>query len=75
MGTDTRPAGRGHQGQMPGENEERIFAGAFCDRVMGSSWGLKQKPDGNEASSRVTLEVMVEVAGNVDDRRLRLPGL
>ena len=54
-----------------GENEERIFAGAFCDRVMGSSWGLKQKPDENEASSREALEVMVEAAGDMDDRRLR----
>ena len=54
-----------------GENGERIFAGAFCDRIMGSSWGLKQKPDENEASSRESLEVMVEVAGDVDDRRLR----
>ena len=54
-----------------GENEERIFAGAFCDRIMGSSWGLKHPPDANEASSREALEVMVELAKDVDDRRLR----
>ena len=54
-----------------GENEERMFAGAFCDKIMGSSWGLKQKPDEHEASSREALEVMVEVAREVDDRRLR----
>ena len=56
---------------MPGENEERIFAGAFCDRIMGSSWGLKQKPGENELRSREALEVMVEVAGDMDHRRLR----
>ena len=55
-----------------GENEERMFAGAFCDKIMGSSWGLKQKPDEHEASSQEALKVMVEVARDVDDRRLRL---
>ncbi len=54
-----------------GENEERIFAGAFCDKIMGSSWGLQQKPDEREASSQEALNVMVEVASDVDDRRLR----
>ncbi len=54
-----------------GESEERMFAGAFCDKIMGSSWGLKQPPDEHEASSREALEVMVEVARDVDDRRLR----
>lgn len=54
-----------------GENEERMFAGAFCDKIMGSSWGLKHKPDAHEASSQETLKVMVEMAGDVDDRRLR----
>jgi streptomycin 6-kinase len=54
-----------------GENEERMFAGAFCDKIMGSSWGLKQKPDEQEASSQEALKVMVEVAKDVDDRRLR----
>ncbi len=49
-----------------GENEERMFAGAFCDKIMGASWGLKQDPDADEA-----LEVMVEMAKDVDDRRLR----
>ena len=54
-----------------GENEERMFAGAFCDKIMGSSWGLKQKPDEREASSQEALKVMVEMARGVDDRRLR----
>ena len=54
-----------------GENEERMFAGAFCDRIMGSSWGLKQDPDEHEVSSQEALRVMVEVARDVDDRRLR----
>ncbi len=54
-----------------GENEERMFAGAFCDKIMGSSWGLQQKPDEHEASSQEALKVMVEVARDVDDRRLR----
>ena len=52
--------------EVLGENEERMFAGAFCDKIMGSSWGLQQKPDEHEA-----LKVMVEVARDVDDRRLR----
>ena len=46
--------------EVLGENEERMFAGAFCD------WGLQQKPDEHEV-----LKVMVEVARDVDDRRLR----
>ena len=54
-----------------GENEERMFAGAFCDKIMGSSWGLKQDPDAHEASSQEALKVMVEMAQDVDDRRLR----
>ena len=54
-----------------GENEERVFAGAFCDKIMGSSWGLKQNPDEHEASSQEALRVMVEVARDVNDRRLR----
>ncbi len=54
-----------------GENEERMFAGAFCDKIMGSSWGLKQDPDAHEASSQEVLKVMVEMAQDVDDRRLR----
>ena len=53
-----------------GENEERVFAGAFCDKIMGSSWGLKQNPDEHEASSQEALRVMVEVARDVNDRRL-----
>ena len=54
-----------------GENEERMFAGAFCDKIMGSSWGLQQKPDEHEASSQEALRVMVEMARDVDDRRLQ----
>lgn len=54
-----------------GENEERMFAGAFCDKIMGSSWGLQQETDEHEASSQEALKVMVEVARDVDDRRLR----
>lgn len=54
-----------------GENEERMFAGAFCDKIMGSSWGLQQEPDEREASSQEALRVMVEVARDVDDCRLR----
>ena len=54
-----------------GENEERMFAGAFCDKIMGSSWSLKQEPDEHEASSQEALKVMVEVARDVDDCRLR----
>ena len=53
------------------ENEERMFTGAFCDKIMGSSWGLKQEPDEHEVSSQEALKVMVEVARDVDDRRLR----
>ena len=54
-----------------GENEERMFAGAFCDKIMGSSWSLKQEPDEHEKGSQEALRVMVEVAREVDDRRLR----
>ena len=54
-----------------GENEERMFAGAFCDKIMGSSWGLQQDPDEHEASSQEALKVMVEAARDMDDRRLR----
>ena len=54
-----------------GENEERMFAGAFCDKIMGSSWGLQQEPDEHETSSQEALRVMVEIARDVDDRRLR----
>ena len=53
------------------ENEERMFAGAFCDKIMGSSWGLQQEPDEHEASSQEALKVMAELARDVDDRRLR----
>lgn len=54
-----------------GENEERMFAGAFCDKIMSSSWGLTHAPDAHEASSQAALKVMVEVAEDVDVRRLR----
>ena len=54
-----------------GENKERMFAGAFCDKIMGSSWGLQQEPDEHEASSQEVLRVMVEMARDVDDWRLR----
>ena len=44
-----------------GETEERIFAGAFCDRVMGCSWGLKHEPDDQEAGAHEDLRLMVEI--------------
>jgi streptomycin 6-kinase len=44
-----------------GEGEERIFAGAFCDRVMGCSWGLAHEADDREAGAREDLRLMVQI--------------
>ena len=57
-------------GEVLGENEERMFAGAFCDRVMGCSWGLKYEPKGTDASSQESLSLMVEIGQDVDHGRL-----
>jgi len=53
-----------------GESEERMFAGAFCDRVTGCSWGLKHEEDEGEATARETLAMMVEIARDIDDAKL-----
>lgn len=34
-----------------GESEERVFAGAFCDKITGSGWGMDNPPKEHEASS------------------------
>jgi len=53
-----------------GESEERMFAGAFCDRVTSCSWGLKHEEDEGEATGRETLAMMVEIACDIDDAKL-----
>jgi len=53
-----------------GESEERMFAGAFCDRVTGCSWGLKHEEDEGEATARETLAMVVEIARDIDDGKL-----
>lgn len=53
-----------------GESEERMFAGAFCDRVTGCSWGLKFEEYEGEATARETLAMMVEIAHDIDDAKL-----
>ena len=53
-----------------GESEERMFAGAFCDRVTSCSWGLKGEEDEGEATARETLAMVVEIARDIDDGKL-----
>ena len=53
-----------------GESEERVFAGALCDMVTSCSWGLKHEEDEGEATGRETLAMMVEIARDIDDRKL-----
>ena len=53
-----------------GESEERMFAGAFCDRVTSCSWGLKHEEDQDEATARETLAMVVEIARDIDDAKL-----
>lgn len=53
-----------------GESEERMFAGAFCDKITSSGWGFdKPHRKYDEVSQRV-LQVMVEVGRDVDDGRI-----
>lgn len=53
-----------------GESQERMFAGAFCDRVTGCSWGLKYDEDEGEAEARRTLAMVVEVGRDIDASKL-----
>ena len=53
-----------------GESEERMFAGAFCDRVTGCAWGLKDEEDEGEPTARETLAMMAEISRDIDDARL-----
>ena len=53
-----------------GESEERVFAGAFCDKITGSGWGLAHPPQEHEANSQQLLQVMVEIGADVDDGRI-----
>ena len=53
-----------------GESEERMFAGTFCDRVTGCSWGLKGEEDEGEAEARETLAMVVEIVSDIDIGRL-----
>ncbi|MFT5376667.1 MAG: streptomycin 6-kinase [Candidatus Latescibacterota bacterium] len=53
-----------------GESEERMFAGAFCDKITSSGWGFdKQSKEHDEVSLRM-LQVMVEVGEDVDDGKI-----
>ncbi|NKB65875.1 MAG: phosphotransferase [Candidatus Latescibacteria bacterium] len=53
-----------------GESEERMLAGAFCDRVTGCAWGLKGEEDEGEAEARETLAMVVEIASAINIERL-----
>ena len=53
-----------------GESEERVFAGAFCDKITGSGWELAHPPQEHEANSQQLLQVMVEIGADVDDGRI-----
>jgi streptomycin 6-kinase len=55
---------------VTGESEERMFAGAFCDKVTGSGWGLKHPPGDHDERSQQMLEVMIEVGADVDDGKI-----
>jgi streptomycin 6-kinase len=53
-----------------GESKERMFAGAFCDKITGSGWGFdKPHREYDEISQRM-LQVMVEVGQDVDDGKI-----
>jgi len=53
-----------------GESQERMVAGAFCDRVTACSWGLAHDEDEDEAAGRETLAMMVEIARDIDVGKL-----
>lgn len=55
-----------------GETQERMWAGAFIDKLTGSGWSLKYSADEWEEGSRETLEVIVEVGADVDEGDLPL---
>lgn len=53
-----------------GQSEERVFAGAFCDRVTSCSWGLKHDEDEGEAKARETMAMVAEVGRDIDEGKL-----
>ena len=48
------------------ESFERVCLGAFCDKVIGSSWGLADPPDESEAFSQEMLGIWVEIVEEID---------
>jgi streptomycin 6-kinase len=53
-----------------GESPERVYAGAFCDRIMSSSWELAREPHPDEELFRETLGVWIDVGKELDVDRL-----
>ena len=58
------------QSDVLGEREERVFAGAFCDKITGSGWGFDRQSGENDEKSFRILQVMVEVGADVDDGKI-----
>ena len=51
-----------------GQNQDRIFAGALCDYVVASSWGLKyQSGPGERQESEEELAVLLDVGAGSHD--------
>ena len=55
-----------------GEREERIFAGAFCDKITSSGWGFDKPHKKFDHVSQQMLQVFVEVGQDVDDGKIRV---
>lgn len=49
-----------------GETFERVCLGAFVDKIVGCSWGLKDPPGEYEADSQEMLEVWGEIVEGID---------
>ncbi len=49
-----------------GETFERVCLGAFVDKIVGCSWGLKDPPSEGEAGSQEMLGVWVDIVGDID---------
>ena len=49
-----------------GETFERVCLGAFVDKIVGCSWGLKDPPGEYEADSQEMLDVWGEIVNDID---------
>lgn len=56
--------------EVIGECEERVFAGAFCDKITSAGWGLYRQSGKRHAVSVEMMRVLVEVGGDVDEAKI-----